>query len=184
MCLPNSVPDEIQPDRVKLRPVQLTFLMKFRIRRGSVVQNVQYLQFRLLSPQYFLVAVELVDQVVLELVRAHTVGMPSQPVRFWVVPVYLLPDFCHFISPRLLRFVSLGLPRPRFSIEWAINPRRWCCCRPDEAERRQRRRSLRRQPIAELAAVEVPLFKPLHADPLAEPPILGPVLRHVATVEK
>jgi hypothetical protein len=52
-------------------------------------------------------------------------------------------------------------------------------CLPAEAERLQPRRPLRRQPLAGLAAVELPLERPLTADSVGQRRVLGPAPRHV-----
>jgi hypothetical protein len=51
---------------------------------------------------------------------------------------------------------------------------------PDEAERRQPHRPLRRHPLAGFAAVEIPLTYLLRAAPPAESRVLGPAVRHAA----
>ena len=51
---------------------------------------------------------------------------------------------------------------------------------PNKAQRLQLRRPLRRHPLARLAAVQLLLERPLVLDPVAEPRVLGPALRHVA----
>ena len=46
--------------------------------------------------------------------------------------------------------------------------------------RRQPRRPLHRHSLTRLAAVELPLARPLVVDPVGQPWVLGPELRHVA----